>query len=41
VPAPFPIHAVWPGSRRLPGKTRAFIDFLAELFAANPLLKVR
>jgi LysR family transcriptional regulator for bpeEF and oprC len=41
MPAPFPIHAVWPGSRRLPGKTRAFIEFLAELFAENPLLKIR
>jgi LysR family transcriptional regulator, regulator for bpeEF and oprC len=40
-PALFPIHAVWPGSRRLPGKTRAFIDFLADLFDANPLLRVR
>ena len=40
-PAPFPIHAVWSGSRRLPGKTRVFIEFLAELFAENPLLKVR
>lgn len=40
-PPPFPIHAVWSGSRRLAGKTRAFIDFLAELFAENPLLKIR
>ncbi|WP_411884369.1 LysR family transcriptional regulator [Polaromonas sp. YR568] len=40
-PAPFPIHAVWPGSRRLPAKTRVFIEFLAELFAENPLLKIR
>lgn len=41
VPAPFPISAVWAGSRRLPGKTRVFIDFLAEIFDANPLLKIR
>ena len=40
-PAPFPIHAVWPGSRRLPARTRVFIEFLAELFAENPLLKIR
>ncbi|MBT2300010.1 LysR family transcriptional regulator [Variovorax paradoxus] len=40
-PEPFPIHAVWPGSRRLAGKTRAVVDYLAELFAANPVLKVR
>lgn len=39
-PDPFPIHAVWPGSRRLAAKTRVFIDFLAELFAANGLLKL-
>lgn len=40
-PAPFPINAVWPGSRRLPGRTRVFIEFLAELFAADPLLMIR
>lgn len=40
-PATFPINAVWPGSRRLPGKTRAFIEFLAALFAADPLLAIR
>lgn len=41
MPEPFPIHAVWPGSRRLSGKTRAFIDFLVALFAEHPLLHVR
>lgn len=40
-PATFPINAVWPGSRRLPGRTRAFIEFLADLFAADPLLMIR
>lgn len=40
-PDPFPIHAVWPGSRRLAGKARVFIDHLAELFAADDLLKIR
>jgi LysR family transcriptional regulator for bpeEF and oprC len=40
-PDPFPIHAVWPGSRRLAGKTRAFIEYLVDLFAAHDLLKVR
>lgn len=40
-PAPFPISAVWPGSRRLPTRTRVLIDFLAETFAADPLLAVR
>ncbi len=41
VPGPFPIHAVWPGSRRLAGKTRVFIDFLAEVFENEPLLRIR
>lgn len=40
-PAPFPIHAVWPGSRRLAGKTRVLIDYLAELFGANDFLNFR
>lgn len=41
VPEPFPIHAVWPGSRPPAAKTRVFIEFLAEVFAADPLLKIR
>jgi DNA-binding transcriptional LysR family regulator len=28
-PPPVPIHAVWPGARLLPTKTRIFVDFLA------------
>jgi len=40
-PEPFPIHAVWPGNRRLAGKTRAFIDYVAELFADHPLMQGR
>ena len=40
-PAPFPVHAVWTGSRRLPAKTRVLIEFLADLFAANPELNTR
>ena len=28
-PPPIPIHAVWPGARLLPTKTRIFVDFLA------------
>ena len=28
-PPPIPIHAVWPGARLLPAKTRIFVDFLA------------
>jgi LysR family transcriptional regulator for bpeEF and oprC len=37
-PPAMPIHAVWPGGRQLAAKTRAFIDFVAELFADNHLL---
>jgi LysR family transcriptional regulator for bpeEF and oprC len=40
-PAAFPIHAVWPGNRQLAVKSRVLIDYLIELFAANPLLKVQ
>ena len=36
-----PINAVWPGSRRLPSKTRVFVDFLADVFNDSPVLKNR
>ncbi len=35
---PLSISAVHPGSRRLATKVRVFIDFLAEIFAAEPSL---
>jgi DNA-binding transcriptional LysR family regulator len=35
-PAPLPIHAVHPSGRRLPTKTRVFIDFVAEILASDP-----
>jgi DNA-binding transcriptional LysR family regulator len=35
-PAPLPIHAVHPSGRRLPTKTRVFIDFVAEILASAP-----
>jgi LysR family transcriptional regulator, regulator for bpeEF and oprC len=40
-PNPQPIHAVCPGGRRIPGRVRAFIDFLAETCAADPNLRIR
>jgi DNA-binding transcriptional LysR family regulator len=33
-PAPMPIHAVHPSGRRLPTKTRVFIEFVAEILAS-------
>jgi LysR family transcriptional regulator for bpeEF and oprC len=35
---PLSISAVHPGGRRLATKVRVFIDFLAEVFAAEPSL---
>ena len=40
-PAPLPISAVHPAGRRLATKVRVFIDFLAEIFAAEPSLAIR
>jgi LysR family transcriptional regulator for bpeEF and oprC len=40
-PHPFPIHAVCPGGRRIPSRVRVFIDFLAELCASDPHLRIR
>jgi LysR family transcriptional regulator, regulator for bpeEF and oprC len=40
-PHPLPMHAVCPGGRRIPSRVRVFIDFLAELCAADPHLRVR
>ncbi|CAL95184.1 LysR family transcriptional regulator [Azoarcus olearius] len=37
-PAPMPISAVYPANRHLSPKVRAFVDWVAELFAACPLL---
>lgn len=34
VPATTPLYAVYPHQRHLPPKVRAFIDFLAQRFAA-------
>jgi LysR family transcriptional regulator for bpeEF and oprC len=40
-PDPYPISAVYPGNRSLSAKVRAFTDFLAEVFAAEPHLALR
>ncbi|WNG17508.1 LysR family transcriptional regulator [Cystobacter fuscus] len=36
-----PIHAVWSGDRALSRRTALFIDFLAAICAAEPLLRIR
>jgi DNA-binding transcriptional LysR family regulator len=38
---PTPINAVFPASGRQSGKLRAFVDFLAEAFAADPCLRLK
>jgi DNA-binding transcriptional LysR family regulator len=35
VPAPTNVYAVYPSRRHLSAKVRAFVDFLAERFAAT------
>ena len=35
-----PVHAVFPASGQQSGKLRAFVDFLAEAFAADPCLRL-
>ncbi len=40
-PPPLSIHAVCPSGRRVTSKVKAFIDFLAESFAASDWLKTR
>ncbi|WP_299833086.1 LysR family transcriptional regulator [Pseudomonas sp.] len=40
VPPAFPVNAVWPGGRRVSGKVKVFIDFLAEVFASEPTLRI-
>lgn len=41
VPAPYPINAVHPGGRLLPGKVKVFVDFLAQICADEPTLRIR
>jgi DNA-binding transcriptional LysR family regulator len=35
-PEPLPIHVVYPQTRHLAAKVRAFIDFFAQRFAGEP-----
>lgn len=36
---PLPVHVVYPPNRHLSAKVRAFVDWVADLFASNPLLQ--
>ena len=38
-PEPMPIHAVLPSGRYVAARTRAFVDFMADAFARDPLLQ--
>jgi len=40
VPPPFPINAVTAAGRRMPSRVRQFIDFLAEICAEEPELRI-
>jgi len=40
-PNPYPIHAVYPGARIVPAKVKVFVDFLAQVFAQEPSLRIR
>lgn len=37
--APKPLHIIYPPNRHLSNKVRVFVDWLAEIFAANDLLQ--
>jgi LysR family transcriptional regulator for bpeEF and oprC len=41
VPEPVPLHVVYPENRHLSGKTRAFVDWIAELFAEHDGIQLR
>jgi LysR family transcriptional regulator, regulator for bpeEF and oprC len=40
-PNPYPIQAVHPGGRIVPAKVKVFVDFLADVFAQEPSLRIR
>lgn len=40
-PNPYPIHAVYPGGRIIPVRVKVFVDFLAQIFAEEPSLRIR
>jgi LysR family transcriptional regulator for bpeEF and oprC len=35
---PAPVHVVYPQNRHLSAKVRVFVEWVAELFAANPYM---
>jgi len=37
---PMPIYVVYPPNRHLSAKVRVFVDWIAEVFAADPLLRI-
>lgn len=37
---PLPIHVVYPQNRHLSAKVRVFVEWVAELFAANPYMRM-
>jgi LysR family transcriptional regulator for bpeEF and oprC len=41
VPEPVPLHVVYPENRHLSGKIRAFVDWVAELFAEHDGIQLR
>jgi len=40
VSTPLPMHVVYPQNRHLSAKVRVFVEWVAELFAASPLLQM-
>jgi LysR family transcriptional regulator for bpeEF and oprC len=37
---PLPVHVVYPQNRHLSAKVRVFVEWVAELFAANPYMNM-
>ena len=38
---PMPLHVVYPPNRHLSAKLRVFVDWIAEIFAKNELMRPR
>ena len=38
---PLPVHVVYPQNRHLSAKVRAFVEWIAELFSASPVLRAQ
>lgn len=41
ISTPLPMHVVYPQNRHLSAKVRVFVEWVAELFAASPLLQMQ